>query len=288
MNDTGLDANVESRSIRVPIQVYKGTSSAHDDFVTVEEPLEIRLSYDEQTQREPLSLSITMRTPGQDVELVKGFLYAEGIIRSEADLQSVNWIDEPSIDKGLQNTIHVVLKPKHTFDPNKLIRNLVTSSSCGVCSKSSLEALDTILPPMLASTFHIAAKRLGNLPDLMRSVQREFSKTGGLHACATFSADGKIDYVAEDVGRHNAMDKLIGHYVGAGLTTLETSGVLFSGRASFELIHKAAMGRVPLVASIGPPSSLALELATARNMTLIGFLRKRSFNVYHGAARVSD
>lgn len=278
----------KTESISVPIISVTDTRSTSDDFLTVEEPLEIRVSYDSKSKRDPMSLAVAMRTPGHDLELVTGFLFSEGLIRSKADLETVEWLDEPSLDKNLQNVAYVELTPSHSFEPEKLIRNLMTSSSCGVCSKSSIESLEVILPPKQEDDFRISSHSLKNLPHKLTQAQAQFRKTGGLHACATFSPNGSIEFVAEDVGRHNAMDKLLGSYLNRESNELRSRGVLLSGRASFELLHKAAIGSVPFVASIGPPSSLALELAATRDISLVGFLKNDGFNIYNAAQRIDD
>ena len=275
-------------SVRVPIVSSRKTSSISDDYVTVEEPLEVQICTQGKTPAEYASLAITMRTPGHDWDLVRGFLFAEGIVRTSDDVASLNYTDEPSLDKNLQNVVQVKLSPSVQFDSEMLLRNLITSSSCGICSKSSIAALESILPPKSRDEFSISAEALKNLPRRLRSAQAEFDKTGGLHACATFDSQGNIDCVTEDVGRHNAMDKLVGSYFNKNVLELSTKGALLSGRASFELIHKAAMANVPLVASIGPPSSLAVELASERDITLVGFLKADAFNIYHGADRIHD
>lgn len=280
--------DAQAESISVPIISVKENRTKIDDYLTVEEPLEIRIAYDSKSRLEPLSLSVTMRTPGHDLELVTGFLYSEGLITTTDDLRCVQWLDEPSIDKNLQNVAYVELATSHSFSAESLIRNLMTSSSCGVCSKSSIESLDAILPSKQEDDFHISSKNLKDLPNKLAHVQAQFRKTGGLHACATFNSKGEIEFIAEDVGRHNAMDKLLGNYLYKGLHKLASRGVLLSGRSSFELLHKAAMGSVPLVASIGPPSSLALELATTRDISLVGFLKDVGFNIYHAEHRIDD
>ncbi|MCY4655816.1 MAG: formate dehydrogenase accessory sulfurtransferase FdhD [Gammaproteobacteria bacterium] len=275
-------------SIRVPITKVRGERTSLEDFVTIEEPLELRIAYHGRSDIEPVSFSVTMRTPGSDFELVTGFLFAEGIIKSSDDIHRLSWSDEPSLDKDLQNVVLVELASESNFNTENLLRNLITSSSCGVCSKSSIAALQTILPVQKQSDFEISEEHLTLLPRRMREIQSQFNKTGGLHACATFDRHGNIDHIAEDVGRHNAMDKLVGHFLNQHVERLESRGVLLSGRASFELVHKATMASVPLIASIGPPSSMAIELAETRDITLAGFLSESGFNVYHASGRIRD
>ena len=266
-------------SIQVPIEHAHNRGTKSHDLVTVEEPLEIRIIHGQ--KRESLSLSVTMRTPGCDEELAVGFLKGEGIIDKADDVLDVYPVGTPSIDKGLINIVEVVLGPHHSFDPNTLTRHTYTSSSCGICGKTSLDAIAVAVGPRPPSQFSISESALRALPKKLHLQQIEFERTGGLHAAATFTSEGTIEHLREDVGRHNAVDKLVGHYLLVNQTALLSDrGLLLSGRASFELIQKAALAHLSWVAAIGPPSSLAIELAEEQNITLIGFLRHDRFNRY--------
>lgn len=265
-------------SIRVPVN-RNASNVVHcvDDLVSVEEPMAIRLA---QPNGEAHNLSITMRTPGQDFELALGYLFSEGVIRNPEDVETVSYSDEPSLDKGLQNVVDVKLAADLDFDFTRLYRNAYMSASCGVCGKTSIDAVHVPFNHTSKSKFEIAATVLRELPDKLRSWQDEFHRTGGIHAAATFNEHGEIQRVREDIGRHNAVDKLIGSYFDSSLEQLARHGLLLSGRAGFELVQKAAVANMPFVASIGPPSSLAVELAETHQITLLGFLRGSGYNRY--------
>jgi len=273
-------------SLRVDIDRIGPDSTwlADSDVITVEEPLEIRLSYTARGERVEQSISVTMRTPGNDQELAVGFLAGEAIIRGRGDVLRVEHCDPPSEDKGIQNVIRVELADDIGVDAGGLLRHFYTTSSCGVCGKASLDAVRVQLEPRPPSTFSITAKALRGLPRALEAVQTEFARTGGLHATASFDSAGAILRVRADVGRPNAFDKLAGSYHAEG--NLASHGILLSGRASFELLQKAAVAGSPLVASIGPPSSLAVELAQDQGIALVGFLKSDRFNVYAGAERI--
>lgn len=250
------------------------------DLVTVEEPMEVRLAYDGNDGPTEQSIAVTMRTPGNDFDLALGFLLGEGAINSRNDVADIEFCGPPSPDKGLNNIVKVTLAPHVRFDAQALTRHVFTSSSCGVCGKASLDAVRTQSPAMQRQPFPFSPPHLQRLPNALRTAQKEFAHTGGLHASATFDANGRIHRLREDIGRHNALDKLIGSYLADDLPLLDGMAVLLSGRASFELVQKAAMTRAPLIAAIGPPSSLAVELAEEAGIGLIGFLKPNSFNVY--------
>ena len=278
-----------AQSVRVGVGFHRDdqpVASHETDLVSVEEPLEIRLGYRAAQVHVEQALSVTMRTPGNDFDLALGFLLSEGVIRSGEDVTGIETCGPPSPDKGLFNTIKVTLADHVSVDTDSLTRYTYTSSSCGVCGKASLDAVHVQIPDIDRDAFRITADDLTALPATLRTKQTEFDRTGGLHASACFDADGRIHRLREDVGRHNALDKLIGSYLAAGEAPLANRGVLLSGRASFELIQKAAMTSAPFVAAIGPPSSLAVELALAENITLVGFLKANTFNVYAGSERV--
>jgi FdhD protein len=258
-----------------------------DDVVATEEPLEIRVGYTAADgRRVERSLSVTMRTPGRDQELAVGFLYTEGIIRSRQDVSSVGPCGPPAAN-GLVNVVRVELAPGVAVDLERLERHFYTSSSCGVCGKSSIEAVAVQgRYDLHAAALKIRGDVLGGLPAALKTQQAVFEQTGGLHASGLFDAEGRILLVREDVGRHNALDKLIGNRLMAESLPLYDRGILVSGRASFELMQKAMMAGCPLLAAVGAPSSLAVELAQEFGMTLVGFLKRDRFNVYAGQDRV--
>jgi FdhD protein len=260
---------------------------ATDDLVATEEPLEIRLELDDwEGGRIERSISITMRTPGNDEELALGFLYSEGIIRQSSDVILVRPCGPPA-PNGLINVVRVELAPGVGVDLDRLERHFYTSSSCGVCGKASLDAVAVQGRFDIADCgFTIEAGVFGRLPESLRSDQDVFEQTGGLHASGLFDAAGRIVAVREDVGRHNALDKLIGGQLQADAMPLDRFGILLSGRASFELMQKAMMAGCPLVAAVGAPSSLAVELAREFGITLVGFLRPNRFNIYSRSDRI--
>ncbi|MCZ6888823.1 MAG: formate dehydrogenase accessory sulfurtransferase FdhD [Gammaproteobacteria bacterium] len=257
-------------------------------MITLEEPLEIRLAHGSGDARTEQTISITMRTPGQDSELALGFLFTEGIVASANDVDSVEHCGPPSPDKGLQNVVKVELAPGVEFDSDLLARHFYTTSSCGVCGKTSIAAVRVNIPEYSADdTFSIDAATLGQLPARLTKDQGEFNRTGGLHASGLFDTAGKVAVLREDVGRHNALDKLVGSQLDAGTLPLHDRGIILSGRASFELLQKAAMAGCPFVASIGPPSSLAVELAEEQGISLVGFLKTHRFNIYTHPERIT-
>jgi FdhD protein len=258
-----------------------------DDAVATEEPLEIRLGYcTPDGERRERSISVTMRTPGKDLELAVGFLFTEGIVRGRGDVQSVGPCGPPAAN-GLVNVVRVELAPSVAVDLDRLERHFYTSSSCGVCGKSSLEAVAVQSRYDLhAIGGEFSRAVLGALPAALRTQQAVFEQTGGLHASGLFDADGRIVLVREDVGRHNALDKLIGNRLMDDTLPLTRFGIVVSGRASFELMQKAMMAGCPLLAAVGAPSSLAIELAEEFGVTLIGFLKEDRFNIYSRPDRV--
>lgn len=279
-----------------------------DDVLAVEEPLEIRLGFRKGGRLEHKAISITMRTPGEDGELAVGFLFTEGIVESSEQVKQVRHcgpkgrnlsgsegvlLREGAFDANgtlptghvSANTIRVDLADGVEIDLKRLERHFYTTSSCGVCGKSSIEALQTGAKK-LEGDLTINTDIVHRLPGSLRSAQDNFEITGGLHASALFSLDGKIDIVREDVGRHNALDKVIGAKFLSGELPLSNKLLLVSGRASFELVQKALMAGIPILAAVGAPSSLAVELAREYGMTLIGFLRGGRFNVYCGETRL--
>jgi FdhD protein len=269
------------------IRRYGNDSKADVDDVATEEPLEIRLGYsrDDGTRTEA-SISITMRTPGADDELAVGFLFGEGIITRAADVDLVRPCGPPAAN-GLINVIRVELASDVRPDVERLERHFYTTSSCGVCGKASLEAVAVHGRfTITESDFTIQSSVLGTLPEQLLAKQSVFGETGGIHASGLFDSSGSILAVREDVGRHNALDKLIGTQLQAGSVPLLDCGILVSGRASFELLQKAMVAGCPMVAAVGAPSSLAVELAEEFGLTLAGFLRPDRFNVYTNPQRI--
>ena len=257
--------------LTVPVQRFEGDSSASfQDLLAVEEPLEIRLG--------DKTISITMRTPGQDAELAAGFLFTEGILEGPHQILDI---------QHAKNSIAVQINPDVEVDFERLQRNFYTTSSCGVCGKASIEALRIQGCPVLPrSSTAMDATLIHGLPQAQRNEQAVFQRTGGLHAAALFDLKGNLILLREDVGRHNAVDKLIGAEMLAGRTPLSNTLLLVSGRASFELTQKALMAGIPILAAVGAPSSLAVETAKRFNMTLLGFVRDGRFNIYSGAERI--
>jgi FdhD protein len=262
-------------------------SQTESDDVAVEEPLEIQLSSPTAEGSAAKSISITMRTPGDDDVLALGFLLTEGIIESAEQVLSVAHRGEPDPATGLQNIIRVELRPDVAVDLGKLERHFYTTSSCGVCGKASLEALRVTGQSSLAGcTEKFERDLIVSMPRLVRERQRVFTKTGGLHAASVFDSQGEIVVVKEDVGRHNATDKAIGALFQAGALPGHNYGLLVSGRASFELMQKSLVAGIPLLAAVGAPSSLAIRTAKEFDMTLVGFLRDENFNIYAGPDRI--
>lgn len=263
--------------------VAVGARSEHAaDVLAVEEPLEIRIALSGQKHK---AISITMRTPGDDFELAAGFLFTEGIINNPAQISKIRHCGLPSKDKNLQNTVVVEIAENVDIDFKRLERHFYTTSSCGVCGKSSIEALHTGVRK-IKNKIQVKADVIHRLPEILRASQSVFEQTGGLHASALFDTKGEIEILREDVGRHNALDKVIGTKFLTGETPLSDKILLVSGRASFELVQKALMAGITILAAVGAPSSLAVELAEEFGMTLIGFVRDRRFNIYSGEQRI--
>lgn len=268
-------------------RVTAGAATPIEDAIAIEEPLEIRLAYSKPDgRRAEQSISVTMRTPGNDAELAAGFLFTEGIIRSADDVERIGPCGPPAAN-GLINVVRVELAESVAVELDRLERHFYTSSSCGVCGKSSLEAVAVQgRYDINEAEFQLGADVLGSLPAELRSQQAAFEVTGGLHASGLFDSSGQILQVREDVGRHNALDKLIGHALMHGMLPLSRYGVIVSGRASFELLQKAMMAGLPMLAAVGAPSSLAIELARGFDMTLAGFVKPDLFNLYARPDRV--
>lgn len=253
---------------------------SRDDLLAVEEPLEIRISHGAGEQRRRLSLAVTMRTPGEDEDLAAGFLFTEGVIQDAGQILAIKWLAE--------NTVQVELQPLVQVDEARLTRHLFTSSSCGVCGKASLDAVQTVACHFpKAGHPRVDRRTLFGLPATLRRAQKTFDSTGGLHAAGLFDAQGNLLLLREDIGRHNAVDKVIGAALRGGWPLpFRDCLLLVSGRAGFELVQKAAMAGIPLLAAVGAPSSLSAELAANSGMTLAGFLRGERFNVYTHPERI--
>ncbi|MFN3446448.1 MAG: formate dehydrogenase accessory sulfurtransferase FdhD [Bacteroidia bacterium] len=258
------------------------------DLLTVEEPMEIRLGFGPADLREQKSVSVTMRTPGNDFELALGFLFTEGIIQNPQDIYKIHYCTELNTKENLENIVRVELKPELEIDLSNLQRNFYTTSSCGVCGKESIEAIKTNCPVQhLDVSVHINPQTITQLPDKLRAQQSVFEHTGGIHACALFDTEGNLLLLREDVGRHNALDKLIGAALNLPAIQPNKTVLLLSGRASFELLQKAAMAGIPIVCAVGAPSSLAVQTAQSFNITLVGFLRNQRFNIYSTPERIT-
>lgn len=274
-------------SLVAPVTIHKidgETLTEAPDLLAVEEPLEIRLGFGPTDNREQRAVSVTMRTPGHDAELAMGFLFTEGIIHQPSDIVSCRHCVQDAHKEG--NVIRVELHPDVVVDWARLSRNTFTSSSCGLCGKATIESVMALSPGRLSSDLMVEPSVLHALSGRVREVQRAFAYTGGIHAAALFDADGTLRIVREDIGRHNALDKLIGAAFWQGWLPLSQCGIFLSGRIGVELVQKSWLAGVPLLAAVGAPSSLAVEMATEAGMTLAGFVRDGRFNLYSEAQRV--
>ncbi|QKG53203.1 formate dehydrogenase accessory sulfurtransferase FdhD [Hymenobacter sp. BRD67] len=274
---------------RTTVQRVVGAAiAAATDLLAVEAPLEISLGYGPLGQRQQHTLAVTMRTPGHDAELVAGFLLSEGVVQRAADLTGIEHQADPRRPKERGNVIRAELAPGVVVELNRLERHFYTTSSCGVCGKTSIEAVraESCPVPAPADSPRVSAAIIHALPERQRAAQRVFEQTGGLHATALFAAAGELLLVREDVGRHNAFDKVVGAALLANQVPLHQCIMLVSGRASFELVQKAAVAGVAILAAVGAPSSLAVEAAEEFGLTLLGFVRNERFNIYTHAQRI--
>ena len=277
--DPDLEVPRGVASVRHRVLKFRAQNASEcQDHLAVEEPLEIRLAGN--------SLSVTMRTPGEDEELVAGFLFSEGIIADADDLDVVARYRGPDGDPDDGNVMNVILKGDARVAKERLRRNFIASSSCGLCGKATIDAIRAELPTV-QSNLVISVDRLNSLAAAMHQGQSTFEKTGGLHAAGLFDADGRLLVLREDIGRHNAVDKVIGHMVLARSVPLDRNVLMVSGRVSFEIVQKALTARIPVIAAVSAPSSMAVQMALAADMTLIGFVRNGGFNLYAGAHRVT-
>ena len=261
-----------------PIRTSLGESAM--DSLAVEEPLELRIAFGPAKDRRRMVLTVTMRTPGHDRELALGHLAVEGIIRQPEDVMEVC--------EDTDNEIRVSLHPHVTFDPDRHQRTGYTTSSCGACGKRSIEAVMGTIEPIAIAEWAISTSSLHSLPERVRLAQPLFAKTGGIHAAALFTRADELIAVREDVGRHNAVDKVLGSQFERGRWPLADSLLFVSGRASFELVQKAVVAGVPILAAVGAPSSLAVKMADEAGLTLCGFVRERRFNVYTKPGRIVE
>lgn len=271
-----------------PITIQKITGESiteAPDLLAVEEPLEIQLGFGPVTDRQQRSVSVTMRTPGHDEELGLGFLFTEGIIQQPSDIVSCRHCVQDSAKEG--NVLRVELHPNVVVDWSRLERNTFTSSSCGLCGKTTIEAVMALTAGPILSDFTVESAVLHKLPDRVRETQRAFAHTGGIHAAALFDANGKLLLVREDIGRHNALDKLIGAAFWQNWLPLSHYGIFLSGRIGVELVQKSWRAGVPMLAAVGAPSSLAVQMAQEAGMTVAGFVRDNRFNLYSEPSRVS-
>ncbi len=271
--------------------VFKYKSNKLNDFedhISIEEPLEIILKYkDKDDSWIEKTISITMRTPGDDEDLVRGFLFNEKVIDKLDYIEKIESVGETSEQYGLQNKIIVTINNSENIDIDKIKRNFLTNSSCGVCGKSSLDVLDIIKKDKIFKFEpKIPKEVLMKSPKNLRQNQSEFSKTGGIHASGLFSSQGDIIAIKEDVGRHNALDKLIGYALSKKLLDNKCQFLTCSGRLNFDLVQKALMANIGILIGVGAPTSLAIDLANKFDMTLVGFVKEDSFNIYSNRERI--
>ena len=284
-----LNGRKPTSTRRLSVQKIRGQQGeCGEDILVVEEPLEIRLISGQGNNRTERSISVTMRTPGHDFELAAGFFYTEGIIQSPADIEDIAYTG-PKRQLGQCNTIGIHIHPNVRFDPDLLERHFYTTSSCGVCGKANLEALRIRNRAALSNNGRkISTETIRLVAERLQPAQEVFQETGGLHAAGLFDPSGNLTSLYEDVGRHNAVDKVIGEHLLKNRLPLHDFILMVSGRASFEIMQKALMGGIPVVAAVSAPSSLAVDLANNFNMTLLGFVRGDSFNIYSGAERIQS
>jgi FdhD protein len=262
------------------ISVAGHAATERPDVLAAEEPMEIRVGGPGQ---EPVPVAVTMRTPGGDFELAAGFLYTEGIVSARDEVRRITYCEDLAPDEQHYNVVTVELT--HPFDTAEVRRNFLASSSCGICGKATLEDVEVRCAPLSPGPEVDAATILG-MPDALRTAQRVFEQTGGLHAAGLFSPGGTLLAVREDVGRHNAVDKIVGAFLLAGDLPLAERVLQVSGRIGFEIVQKAARAGIPVISAVGAPSSLAVDAAERLGMTLVGFVRDGRFNVYSGAERI--
>jgi len=267
---------------------YKQNQSATiDELISIEEPLEMIVRYKKNNNWIDNSISVTMRTPKNDEDLIIGLLFSEGIIRKFPEIEKIESLGHGTGKFKLRNKIRVTLNNGENLDVKHLRRNFLTNSSCGVCGKASMDSLEIICKTKInKNNPKIKSSLVTAIPNLLKQSQSEFSKTGGIHASALFDQDGKVLVIREDVGRHNALDKVIGHCFKNSILDTKNQFIACSGRLSFELIQKTLMANIGLLMGVGAPTSLAIDLAKRFDITLIGFIKSDSFNVYCGENRI--
>ncbi len=271
-------------------KVLKYKSNNLEDFtdqISIEEPLEIIIKYKEKEVWVDKIISITMRTPGDDEDLVRGFLFNEKVIEKINYIEKIETFGKPSEQHGLKNKIKITINNSDNIDIDKIKRNFLTNSSCGVCGKSSLDTLEVIKKDKILKSYpKISKEVLISATHKLRKNQSEFSKTGGIHASGLFTAKGDIVALKEDVGRHNALDKLIGCALKKNLLDNSSQFLVCSGRLNFDLVQKALMANIGILIGVGAPTSLAIDLANKFDMTLVGFVKENSFNIYSNKDRI--
>ena len=269
------------------IKYKENQSETKEDLVSIEEPLEMIIRYKKNNDWIDNSISITMRTPKNDEDLIIGLLFCEGIINKTSEIEKVELLGHKTGKFKLQNKIRITLNNSENFDIKRLRRNFLTNSSCGVCGKASLDSLEIICKTKInKNNPKIKSSLIVKIPNLLKQKQSEFSKTGGIHASALFNQDGKVLVIREDVGRHNALDKVIGYSFKNSIFDTKNQFIACSGRLSFELVQKTFMANIGLLMGVGPPTSLAIDLAKRFDITLIGFISSSGFNIYCGEDRV--
>ena len=270
-----------------PTKVFKSTHSdvVHTDLLAVEEPLQIMLGFGTLDDRQLLELVVTMRTPGNDLELAAGFLLGEGVITSPEEVIHIDHCGKENDNEADENVVRVELDPTVSVDPQQWKRHFTSNTSCGVCGKSSMEQVLKI-SKVIDSDLVISQSLILRLPGQISSYQVAFNNTGGMHAAGLYDEEGRLVFCREDIGRHNAVDKVVGAAFFKGNYPLKSSILLLSGRVGFELVQKAIMASVPIIAAIGAPSSLAVQLAKNAGVTMLGFLRDGGFNIYCGQHRI--
>jgi len=269
------------------VKYKSGSSNEIDDQISIEEPLEIIIKYKGKENWIENTISITMRTPGNDEDLVRGFLFNERVIEKIDYIENIELTGEQVGEYKLKNKIIVKINNSENIDIDKIKRNFLTNSSCGVCGKTSLDSLEAIKKDKIIKSIpKIHHKIIMKSPNILKQNQSEFSKTGGIHASGLFNLNGDIVAIKEDVGRHNALDKLIGFVLKRKLLDTSSQFLACSGRLNFDLVQKALMSNIGIIIGVGAPTSLAIDLANKFNMTLVGFVKEDSFNIYSNKERI--
>jgi len=269
------------------IKYKENKPSAVVDVVSIEEPLEMTVRYKKNKEWVSDSISITMRTPQNDEDLIIGLLFCEGIINKKSEIEKIEFLGDDVGKFKIKNKIQITLNNGENLDIKHLRRNFLTNSSCGVCGKTSMDSLEIICKTKInKDSPKIKSSLITKIPDLLMQNQSEFSKTGGIHASALFNTEGNPLVIREDVGRHNALDKVIGHSFKNSIFDTKNQFIACSGRLSFELVQKSLMANIGLLMGVGAPTSLAIDLAKRSDMTLIGFVKSDSFNIYCGENRI--